>query len=126
MQKTAAARTACNWDGSALCHTSAQVPPPAVNTTPCGVCCAVGVPACAVQMLYLGMCGRCGEDADKFFSIKPRRRKGDRKLGELQDRWGGGLAGYCTASSAAATTTAAAAAAYLAGQRFTVHRLRHV
>ena len=42
----------------------------------------------AVQMLYLGMCGRCGEDADKFFSIKPRRRKGDRKLGELQDRWG--------------------------------------
>lgn len=37
-------------------------------------------------MLYLGMCGRCGEDADKFFSIKPRRRKGDRKAGELTDR----------------------------------------
>jgi hypothetical protein len=37
-------------------------------------------------MLYLGMCGRCGEDADKFFSIKPRRRKGDRKTGELTDR----------------------------------------
>jgi hypothetical protein len=41
---------------------------------------------CAVQMLYLGMCGRCGEDADKFFSLKPRRRKGDRKSGELTDR----------------------------------------
>jgi hypothetical protein len=34
------------------------------------------------------MCGRCGEDADKFFSIKPRRRKGDRKTGELADRCG--------------------------------------
>jgi hypothetical protein len=51
------------------------------------LCCVAAVPD-VLQMLYLGMCGRCGEDADKFFTLKPRRRKGDRKTGELQDRCG--------------------------------------
>jgi hypothetical protein len=45
-------------------------------------------PTTQAQMLYLGMGGRCGEEADALFTTKPRRRKGDRKTGELADRCG--------------------------------------
>jgi hypothetical protein len=34
-------------------------------------------------MLYLGMGGRCGEDAGRLFVVKPRRRKAERKKGAL-------------------------------------------
>uniref|UniRef100_A0A383VCR8 Mitochondrial Rho GTPase n=1 Tax=Tetradesmus obliquus TaxID=3088 RepID=A0A383VCR8_TETOB len=35
------------------------------------------------QMLYLGMGGRCGEDAGRLFVVKPRRRKPERRKGAL-------------------------------------------
>lgn len=38
-------------------------------------------------MLYLGMGGRCGEDASRLFTVKPRRRKADRKSLGLTDRY---------------------------------------
>jgi hypothetical protein len=34
-------------------------------------------------MLYLGMGGRCGEDAGRLFVVKPRRRRPERKKGAL-------------------------------------------
>jgi hypothetical protein len=36
-----------------------------------------------LQMLYLGMGGRCGEDAGRLFVVKPRRRRPERKKGAL-------------------------------------------